>query len=597
MTDVLFAVPSLAAELYSRLPLPVYLLRWEEPGNFDAFRLIGANPAGAARLRPGQTMGSLLQDAFPGIVGTHLPKVYARALTTGEPQETALEYRDEYPLRRYVLRAIPLSDDHLAIVAQDVTADFVRAERLRLDHALMERAQQLGRIGTIEWHEPENRVRLSDQMYALLGTAPAEFGGTMEAFVELVFPDDRDEVRTAFVHAAQAREPLRMRTRFLRRDGDIRWLEVAAVTDLDDAGAVTGLRGIGVDVTDSLRSELEQQQEDSARLMVSRIKEYAIFMLDPEGRVVSWNEGAERMKGYRPSEIIGQYFGRFYEPERQAEGIPAQLLRQAAAQGHVEDIGWRVRKDGTRFWADVVITALFDDDGRLRGFGKVTRDLTEQREAEASLSELAARLLQNQDDERRRVARELHDATSPLLAGIMTRLYSARSRVAAADATAGRLLEESATNAEAVATVIRTVSALLHPPLLDDSGLLPSLRWYLSALESRTGLRVRTQFPALMPRQSQDVETAAFRLVQECLTSVTRQTGATEADVTLDARAGRLTVQVTLSGGHSLPTGRDEAGVGIAGLRERIRQLDGELDVRAAAGMITVTAALPLHNR
>src|SRR5262245_24663981 len=118
-----------------------------------------------------------------------------------------------------------------------------------------------------------------------------------------------------------------------------------------------------------------QQSEERFRLLVESVKDYAIFMLDPEGRVVTWNAGAERIKGDRASEIIGEHFSKFYPPE--ARDFPAYELKVAAAEGRFEDEGWRVRKDGSRFWANVVITALYGADETLLGFGKVTRDLTD----------------------------------------------------------------------------------------------------------------------------------------------------------------------------------------------------------------------------
>jgi len=124
------------------------------------------------------------------------------------------------------------------------------------------------------------------------------------------------------------------------------------------------------------------QSEERFRLLVEKVKDYAIFMLDPSGRVVSWNSGAERIKGYRADEIIGQSFSRFYLDEEIQHGYPQRLLEIAAVEGQVQDEGWRIRKDGARFWADIVITALRDEDGNLRGFSKVTRDITDRKRAE-----------------------------------------------------------------------------------------------------------------------------------------------------------------------------------------------------------------------
>jgi PAS domain S-box-containing protein len=143
------------------------------------------------------------------------------------------------------------------------------------------------------------------------------------------------------------------------------------------------------------QDESSRRNEERFRLLVEGVRDYAIFMLDPEGRVVTWNSGAQLIKGYRAQEIIGEHFSRFYPPEALKRDLPGLELRVASAEGRYEDEGWRVRKDGSLFWANVVITALRDPSGQLRGFAKVTRDLTRRREHEESLrqSEERFRLL------------------------------------------------------------------------------------------------------------------------------------------------------------------------------------------------------------
>jgi PAS domain S-box-containing protein len=153
-----------------------------------------------------------------------------------------------------------------------------------------------------------------------------------------------------------------------------------------------------------------RDREDLFRLLVERVRDYAIFLIDPSGIVMSWNLGAERIKGYAAHEIIGHHFSRFYPEEANRAGWPQTELRLATADGRFEDEGWRIRKDGSRFWANVVLTALYDDTGRLRGFAKVTRDLTERRRMETlesdnrQMSEFVAML-----------AHELRNPLAPIL--------------------------------------------------------------------------------------------------------------------------------------------------------------------------------------
>jgi PAS domain S-box-containing protein len=180
--------------------------------------------------------------------------------------------------------------------------------------------------------------------------------------------------------------------------------------------------------------ELLRQSEERYRLLVESIKDYAIFMLDPQGHILTWNAGAERSNGYTAEEIIGKHFSIFYPEQDVQAGKPARELQSAAAEGRFEDEDWRLRKDGTRFWANVVITALLDAQGTLVGFGKVTRDLTERRRTEEQARQLAAAQSARAEAEaasRRKdqflamLAHELRNPLAPLVTGL-TLLRQAR---------------------------------------------------------------------------------------------------------------------------------------------------------------------------
>jgi PAS domain S-box-containing protein len=179
----------------------------------------------------------------------------------------------------------------------------------------------------------------------------------------------------------------------VRKDGSRFWASVVITALRDEAGEIRGFLKITRDMTDRKQAEQKLRlSEERFRLLVEGVREYAIFMLDPEGRVATWNAGAQRIKGYTAEEIIGEHFSRFYPPEDVQSGKPSRELEIAAATGKYEEEGWRVRKDGTLFWASVVITALRDSSGVLRGFAKVTRDMTERKRAE----ENTRRLLQEE---------------------------------------------------------------------------------------------------------------------------------------------------------------------------------------------------------
>jgi PAS domain S-box-containing protein len=139
-------------------------------------------------------------------------------------------------------------------------------------------------------------------------------------------------------------------------------------------------------MAEDLRTKMKWPEgEESFRLLVEAVKDYAIFMMDREGRIMSWNTGAQLLKGYQAAEILGESFSRFYTDADRQSGRPSRLLKVAADRGRVEDEGWRVRKDGSLFWANVIITALYNGTGELRGYAKITRDLTEKRQVEQKL--------------------------------------------------------------------------------------------------------------------------------------------------------------------------------------------------------------------
>jgi two-component system cell cycle sensor histidine kinase/response regulator CckA len=145
-------------------------------------------------------------------------------------------------------------------------------------------------------------------------------------------------------------------------------------------------------MNEQLKEQAIRQSEERFRLVVDSLQDYAVFMMDPEGRVSSWNRGAERIGGWKQQEVIGELFGKFYVPEDREKGLPALALREAATESRYEEEGWRIRKDGSRFWANLVVTALMDDNGALVGFSAIIRDLTERKRAEEELTRLNAQL-------------------------------------------------------------------------------------------------------------------------------------------------------------------------------------------------------------
>jgi PAS domain S-box-containing protein len=183
----------------------------------------------------------------------------------------------------------------------------------------------------------------------------------------------------------------------VRKDGSRFWASVVVDRINDEKGKLIGFAKITRDMTEQRQSQQALlEAERRFRLLVQGVTDYAIFMLDTDGRVSNWNAGAERIKGYTPDEIIGEHFSRFYMPEDFEAGVPHRALETARDKGRYESEGWRVRKDGTRFWANVILDSIHDEDGELIGFAKITRDMTEKRETQLKLEESREQLFRSQ---------------------------------------------------------------------------------------------------------------------------------------------------------------------------------------------------------
>ena len=374
--------------------------------------------------------------------------------------------------------------------------------------------------------------------------------------------------------------------------------------------------------------------EQYFRLFVDAVRDYAIFMLDPQGKITSWNHSAEQMKGYQAAEIIGKHFACFYPDREVRSGKPQQDLESAVREGTFEEEGWRVRKDGSRFWADVVITALRDTRGALVGFAKIIRDNTERMRADEARRELSLRVLHLQDEERRRISRQLHDMTGPVMSNLLMNLALIEKDIGALSEGSRNALQEAESLARRCSREIRTMSYLLHPPLLSEVGLAAAVQWFLDAFSEHTGISTHLHAPDDLGRLPDEVEISLFRVVQECLTNIHRHAhspgavvrmyiepaqtlraaqtdrpaaradGPAKADrpIRTDSKDARDTLILEVAdqglGDQSKGTGaRFSEGFGIRGMRERLSELGGRLEIDSTSLGTTVRITVPIANR
>ena len=345
--------------------------------------------------------------------------------------------------------------------------------------------------------------------------------------------------------------------------------------------------------------------EERFRLLVEGVEDYAIYLLDPHGHVITWNDGATRIKGYRTEEVIGKHFSCFYSKEDIQERKPEAALRFAAETGRYDGEGWYVRKDGSKFFASVLITALKDENGTLRGFAKVTQDITSRKNEQRKIEDytrrlhfLSHRLLELQEVERRDIARELHDETGQALTALKINLQRAL-RLSGPSADVG-LLEDSVNIVEGLLKNVRDLSLDLHPPMLDDLGLVAALRWSGTRQAERGGFNIQFQIDEMAARLPGEVEAAFFRIAQEALTNISRHAEAN--DVTLSFRRVHGGIELLIrDDGKGFDTdstlNRAVAGesMGLLGMQERAHLIGAGVSIESSPGRGTcIHLKLPL---
>ena len=290
----------------------------------------------------------------------------------------------------------------------------------------------------------------------------------------------------------------------VRKDGTHFWANVVIDPIRDPSGQLIGFAKVTRDLTDRRAAqEALRKSEERFRMLVESVTDYAIYMLDPVGTITSWNSGAERAKGYKAEEILGENFARFYTEEDRIAGLPSRALHGAERDGRYESEGWRIRKDGTRFWANAVIDAIRDSTGKLIGFAKVTRDLTERRESQQALEEARVAIMQAQkmDAIGKLTGGVAHDFNN-LLAVIVGSLDLARMRLASGGEVE-RFLDNAMAAAERGATLTQRMLAFarrqeLELQSVDCLGLVQGMA---DMLQSTIGpsVTIDTLFPGNLP--------------------------------------------------------------------------------------------------
>jgi PAS domain S-box-containing protein len=484
-------------------------------------------------------------------------------------------------------------------------------------------ALELGKMGTWDIDLHTNLMFWSPGEYELLAYVPQECKPSLEAWKARVHPEDLPGVLERWETAKNNHLDLKMEYRVCLPEGGVRWIEGRARFLYDPSGKA--YRGIGAsrDITD--RKQTEQRLRAGRDILLEQVKGHEIalqqteqkaatqaelldlsndaaFISDLENRITYWNRGAERLYGWKKEEAVGKNASQLLQTEfpvsyqvvlaaLKRKGVWEGELQQTTRYGHRMSVGsrWTYRRDA---------------EGIPIGWLEINSDLTLQKQSQEAARRLSARILQVQDTERRKLARDLHDSLGQYLATL--KINIGRTLRETKTPSSQRLLTECTEILEQCVSETRTISYLLHPPLLDETGLASAIRWYVEGFAQRSNIAVSLQMPDTIARYSNEIETAVFRILQESLTNAHRHASTERVDITVEVGPHTIALSVRDYGRGISPERlrsfleRNEGiGVGLGGMRERARELGGLLTVRQADQNIgtVVSVEIPIVAR
>jgi PAS domain S-box-containing protein len=403
---------------------------------------------------------------------------------------------------------------------------------------------------------------------------------------------------------------------------------------------------------DQLKSEISERERVEAALRSSRarfagileISADAIVSTDDAGRITLFNQGAERMFGYKAEEVIGEsvelliperpriadhnatevFRGRTEMPERTHRENEVVGRRKDNSEFHAEGTVNKLELDGekivTAILRDITLRRRAEDQLRrahdeleirvaerthqlAESVAELQAEIIARKQAEGSMRELSARILQLQDSERRRIARELHDSTAQNLVAVSMNLASIREMLPPDNEQLPALVEDTGKLIDQAQSEIRTISYLLHPPLLDELGLASALQWYVNGFNKRSGIEVNLAVAEEVGRMPREYELTLFRIVQEALTNIHRHSRSRTAQIHLARQDDGIRLEIADQGCgvppaklNALASAGVSLGVGIAGMRERVRQLGGTLDIGSTSAGTVITTHMPVAH-
>jgi PAS domain S-box-containing protein len=520
-----------------------------------------------------------------------LMEEWRAALEAGKPfEKEARLRRADGQYRWFLIRAVPLRDGPGNVVDWYGTSidieDLKRAEdRVRL---------VINTIPTMVWTlQADGAVDFVNQRW--MDYTGLSLEEEVENPMRPVHPEDLPRVLEKWLVDLAAKEASEDEIRLRRADGEYRWFLIRTAPLRDEQGNVVKWYGVSIDIED------RKQAESQSRTLLDAIPQQ-IWTGPPDGTLDYCNERWRSYMGHGLEELRGDGWQSMLHPDDRGRVLRA--WHESVTNGTPYEQEERHRGvDGTYRWFLSRGLPLRDVEGRIVRWYGTNTDIEARKQAEDELRRLSGQLLRLQDEERRRIARDLHDSTGQDLVALATTL----SQLHASIPSSGRKLRKLASECKALADQcirdVRTLSYLLYPPMLDEAGLEDAIRHYAGGFTERTGIEVELEISPRLGRMKPDAEMALFRVVQESLTNIQRHSGSLQAKIRINRDPGKITLEISdkgggISGSQARRNGKLSfgLGVGIPSMHERVKLIGGQLDIESRGSGTTVRATIPTHD-
>jgi PAS domain S-box-containing protein len=510
--------------------------------------------------------------------------------------------------------------------------------------------QVANEVATWTWDIRTNRVVADQNMATLFGMSQEEAaGGPVENYILAIHPDDRDRVSSAIAKTLEGpNDRYETNYRVVRKDGGTSWVSARGTVERDSDGKPKYFPGVVIDISalkaseqkaDELRFRLDQQSR-VLDITLSSISDFA-YIFDRDGRFAFVNQALLNLWGLKLDDALGKNFFDLKYPDELATRLQEQIQKVFDTREGLTDETEYTSPTGAGGYYEYIFRPVFDRKGNVELVAGSTRDITERKRVEAEvresqarlrdladslesqvqartreleirtsdvvrhseqLRELSIRLMKTQDEERRRIAREMHDSAGQIIAALSMNLGHISGEIGDSEPKLAELVNKALALTKELDQEIRTTSYLLHPPMLDELGLRAALAWYVEGLEQRAGIEVRLTV-AEFSRLPADMELTIFRVIQECLTNIHRHSNTKTAHIKIALDSAGFVIEVRDFGQGISPQNlariRERAvGIGLRGMLERVRPYAGDVRIESQEGHgTTITITLPYALR